>query len=138
MRTRLSIGMILVLGLIAASGTGSARAAGPARGHNGHVATRTPWNSAMTRPCAGAAGSRLKPTVPQRFGRFSSVQVNVDSSYANIPGDAANEPSLTMDPADPLRHGHRLAPVRQRALQFRQADTATPPTRGGIGNSPAS
>src|SRR5262245_23029325 len=37
------------------------------------------------------------------FGRFTSVQVNVDPSGANIVGDAANEPSIAVDPNDPSR-----------------------------------
>src|SRR5262249_26229795 len=32
-----------------------------------------------------------------------SVQVNVDANGLNIPGDAANEPSLVIDPTNPLR-----------------------------------
>ena len=36
------------------------------------------------------------------FGRFTSYQVNVDSNGANIPGDAANEPSIAVNPDVPL------------------------------------
>jgi hypothetical protein len=35
------------------------------------------------------------------FGGFTSVQVNVDDFGNNIPGDAANEPSIAIDPTDP-------------------------------------
>ena len=42
------------------------------------------------------------PARPSRGGRVS-VQVNVDGSGANIVGDAANEPSLAVDPTDPSR-----------------------------------
>ncbi|MCH9023564.1 MAG: hypothetical protein IID32_12500, partial [Planctomycetes bacterium] len=34
-------------------------------------------------------------------GRFTSVQVNVDAFGSNIPGDAANEPSIAVDPTNP-------------------------------------
>jgi hypothetical protein len=34
-------------------------------------------------------------------GNFESVQVNVDASGANIIGDAANEPSMAIDPTNP-------------------------------------
>jgi hypothetical protein len=34
---------------------------------------------------------------------FRSVQVNVDDNGANIPGDAANEPSIAVDPTAPNR-----------------------------------
>ncbi|MFQ5590028.1 MAG: hypothetical protein ACE5HE_02585 [Phycisphaerae bacterium] len=37
---------------------------------------------------------------PIVFGRFSSVQVNVDGFGDNIPGDAANEPSIAVDPTN--------------------------------------
>ena len=35
------------------------------------------------------------------FGPYTSTQVNVDGAGLNIVGDAANEPSLTVSPADP-------------------------------------
>ncbi len=44
-----------------------------------------------------------------------SIQVNVDSGGANIVGDAANEPSLAVDPTDPQRI----------AVGWRQFDTIT-------------
>jgi hypothetical protein len=34
------------------------------------------------------------------FGPFTSIQVNVDATGANIPKDAANEPSIAVDPTD--------------------------------------
>ncbi|MCH7527081.1 MAG: exo-alpha-sialidase, partial [Planctomycetes bacterium] len=34
-------------------------------------------------------------------GEFESVQVNVDDNGNNIPGDAANEPSIAVDPNNP-------------------------------------
>ena len=34
---------------------------------------------------------------------YISVQVNVDAQGENIPGDAANEPSIAIDPTDPDR-----------------------------------
>ena len=47
------------------------------------------------------------------YGRFTHIQVNVDGSGANIPGDAANEPSIAVDPADHDR----------MAIGWRQFDT---------------
>ncbi len=44
-----------------------------------------------------------------------SVQVNVDSQGLNIVGDAANEPSIAIDPSDPSR----------MAIGWRQFDTIT-------------
>ncbi|RMF71438.1 MAG: hypothetical protein D6738_13885 [Acidobacteria bacterium] len=48
-------------------------------------------------------------------GNFTSVQVNVDASGRNIVGDAANEPSLAIDPTDP----------RNLVAGWRQFDTVT-------------
>ena len=46
------------------------------------------------------------PRTPGRVvtrGPFTTVQVNVDALGNNIVGDAANEPSIAVDPADPSR-----------------------------------
>ena len=40
------------------------------------------------------------PRMISRFGLFTSFQVNVDASGNNIVGDAANEPSITVDPTN--------------------------------------
>ncbi len=48
-------------------------------------------------------------------GVFTSVQVNVDGLGNNIVGDAANEPSLAVDPTDPSK----------MAIGWRQFDTVT-------------
>src|SRR5207237_2334289 len=50
--------------------------------------------------------ARLAPAVvtsPSRvsqFGPYTSYQVNVDSNGNNIVGDAANEPSICLDPTN--------------------------------------
>ncbi len=56
-----------------------------------------PWISSQRefRP-----GARYEPTIWRR-GIYESIQVNVDNYGQNIPGDAANEPSLAVDPTDP-------------------------------------
>jgi hypothetical protein len=38
-----------------------------------------------------------------RYGRYESVQVNVDADGNNIIGDAANEPTIAVDPHDPSK-----------------------------------
>jgi len=61
---------------------------------------------------------------------FSMVQVNVDANGQNIPGDAANEPSMTIDPQNPQ---HILIGWRQFDnvnSNFRQAGYAYS-TNGG-------
>ena len=52
-------------------------------------------------------------SAPVRMASFASIQVNVDSNGANIPGDAANEPSIAVDPIQPNR----------MAIGWRQFDT---------------
>ena len=56
------------------------------------------------RPGPGRApeGDRPPARAPT-VGPFVSIQVNVDGRGLNIPGDAANEPSLAVDPTDPNR-----------------------------------
>ena len=60
-------------------------------------------------PLARSPGAR--PTK----GAFTSVQVNVDALGQNIVGDAANEPSIAVDPTAPNRI----------AIGWRQFDTVT-------------
>ena len=43
----------------------------------------------------------VEPAQVWRRGTFDSVQVNVDNGGNNIVGDAANEPSIAIDPTDP-------------------------------------
>jgi hypothetical protein len=43
------------------------------------------------------------PRMISRFGVFTSFQVNVDADGNNILGDAANEPSITVDPTNHSR-----------------------------------
>src|SRR5215813_14895075 len=40
------------------------------------------------------------PRMISQFGAFTSFQVNVDANGNNILGDAANEPSITVNPTD--------------------------------------
>jgi hypothetical protein len=50
-----------------------------------------------------------------------SVQVNVDDQGANIWGDAANEPSIAVDPTNPLRMAIGWRQFDTQASNFRQA-----------------
>ena len=55
-------------------------------------------------PAALRARDRLEARTPTRdvsVGFYSSVQVNIDEFGQNIVGDAANEPSITVNPTDP-------------------------------------
>ena len=59
-------------------------------------------------------------------GAFTSVQVNVDALGQNIVGDAANEPSIAVDPADPTR----------MVIGWRQFDSISSSFReAGVGRS---
>jgi hypothetical protein len=58
---------------------------------------------------------------PVRFGLFTSVQVNVDGNGANIPGDAANEPSIAISPTSPDKMAIGWRQFDTVASNFRQA-----------------
>jgi hypothetical protein len=48
-------------------------------------------------------GTGLSPGMVSRYDTFTSYQVNVDSNGHNITGDAANEPSIAVDPTNPSK-----------------------------------
>ncbi len=54
------------------------------------------------RPVLAPAGA-IAHRGPWVRGPYASVQVNVDAEGNNIVGDAANEPSIAMDPSDPSK-----------------------------------
>ncbi len=57
-------------------------------------------------------------------GGLTAVQVNVDSQGANIVGDAANEPSIAVDPNDPNRMAVGWRQFDSIASSFRKAGWA--------------
>src|SRR3954463_11525570 len=59
-----------------------------------------------------------------QFGGFTSVQVNVNEDGDNIVGDAANEPSITVNPADPTRMAIGWRQFNSNASSFRQGGWA--------------
>ena len=65
------------------------------------------------------------------FGRFTSVQVNVDATGANITHDAANEPSIAVDPNDPNRIAIGWRQFDSIHSNFRQAGYGYT-TNGGL------
>jgi len=72
------------------------------------------------------AGRRIEEAREWRRGPFTSIQVNVDTSGHNIIGDAANEPSIAVDPRWPNRI----------AIGWRQFDSVSSNFRlAGIGFS---
>lgn len=59
-----------------------------------------------------------------QYGAFTSVQVNVDVLGNNILGDAANEPSMAIDPANPSRMAIGWRQFDTVLSNFRQAGVA--------------
>lgn len=74
-------------------------------------------------PVSRAAQPRSPSTLVVR-GNHVSVQVNVDAQNLNIVGDAANEPSLAVDPLDPQRIVIGWRQFDTIASNFRQAGYA--------------
>ncbi len=64
------------------------------------------------------AGSAQTPPLP------TSYQVNVNAAGQNIPNDAANEPSLCIDPQDPRRMAIGWRQFTNINNNFRQAGYA--------------
>jgi hypothetical protein len=60
-------------------------------------------------------GTGVSPGMVSVYGSFTSYQVNVDLKGMNITGDAANEPSIAVDPTD----GNRMV------IGWRQFDSIT-------------
>jgi hypothetical protein len=58
---------------------------------------------------------------PPTVGPYVSIQANVSAPGVNIPGDAANEPSLTVDPTAPNRMAIGWRQFDNVASDFRQA-----------------
>src|SRR6266566_3051035 len=51
-------------------------------------------------PAVAAPALAISPALVSQLGPYTSYQVNVDANGNNIIGDAANEPSITVDPTD--------------------------------------
>jgi hypothetical protein len=76
-------------------------------------------------PPARVLGRRMvEPARVWSRGRFASVQVNVDEFGNNIIGDAANEPSIAIDPTNPARIAIGWRQFDTIASNFRQAGVA--------------
>src|SRR5260370_29130065 len=61
------------------------------------------------------------PRMISQFGPFTSFQANVDANGNNILGDAANEPSIAVDPID----------LSKMAIGWRQFNSVTSDFRQG-------
>ena len=77
----------------------------------------------------------VSPPAQFNFGNFQSVQVNVDANGNNIVGDAANEPSIAMNP---LNNENMVIGWRQFdsiTSNFRQAGVASTVDGGSTWNN---
>ncbi|MEN3370544.1 MAG: hypothetical protein V7609_2687 [Verrucomicrobiota bacterium] len=66
----------------------------------------------------------VSPGMIQRQGVFTSYQANVDASGQNITGDAANEPSIAVDPTNPNKMTIGWRQFDSVASNFRQGGWA--------------
>ena len=93
-------GMALA-GLAAALLSGASRAQGPEQ--QGARPPARPLETYGDPPAEAVATPGRSRTRPIVHGTFVTVQVNVDPLGLNILGDAANEPSIALDPLAPQR-----------------------------------
>ena len=78
-------------------------------------------------PAARSVILRSQATMPARIwvrGPYESLQVNVDANGNNILGDAANEPSIAVDPGNPGRMSIGWRQFDTVESNFRQAGWA--------------
>jgi hypothetical protein len=81
-------------------------------------------------PAVAARALAISPALVSQFGPYTSYQVNVDANGNNRVGDAANEPSICVDPNNPNRMSIGWRQFNSVASNFRQAGFAYT-TNGG-------
>src|SRR5215475_9837185 len=81
-------------------------------------------------PAVAARILAISPALVSQFGSYTSYQVNVDANGNNIVGDAANEPSICVDPNNPNRMSIGWRQFDSVASNFREAGFAYT-TNGG-------
>src|SRR5499426_602243 len=81
-------------------------------------------------PAVAARILAISPALVSQFGSYTSYQVNVDANGNNIVGDAANEPSICVDPNNPKRMSIGWRQFDSFASNFREAGFAYT-TNGG-------
>jgi len=72
-------------------------------------------------PPALVLPNTFSPRMISQLGNFTSYQVNVNSSGQNIVGDAANEPSIAVDPTNPMKMSIGWRQFNSVSSNFRQA-----------------
>ena len=81
-------------------------------------------------PAVAARILTISPSLVSQFGPYTSYQVNVDANGNNRVGDAANEPSICVDPNNPSRMSIGWRQFDSVSSNFRQAGFAYT-TNGG-------
>jgi hypothetical protein len=92
--TVLSARLLICLTLLIALASASAQVAPT------HKVPRNEPLEKYGNPPAPPRKIETSPRMISKFGSFTSFQVNVDANGSNILGDAANEPSIAVDPTD--------------------------------------
>ena len=87
-------------------------------------------------PGVAATRSAGHSAAPVVFGRFTSIQVNVDANGANIVGDAANEPSIAVHPNIPMKIAIGWRQFDTVLSNFRQAGWGYSANGGGTWTFP--
>jgi hypothetical protein len=75
-------------------------------------------------PAPLAPAVAISPGLVSQFGAYTSYQVNVDANGNNIVGDAANEPSICVDPTNGNKMSIGWRQFDSVASNFRQAGFA--------------
>ncbi len=81
-------------------------------------------------PAVAAPALVISPALTSQFGPYTSYQVNVDVNGNNRVGDAANEPSICVDPTDGNKMSIGWRQFNSVASNFREAGFAYT-TNGG-------
>jgi hypothetical protein len=74
--------------------------------------------------------NQFSPRMVSQYGNYISYQVNVTSNGQNVVGDAANEPSICVDPTNPMKMAIGWRQFDSVSSNFRQAGWAYT-TNGG-------
>ena len=102
---------------------------------------KLPLNEPLERynmPPAAPRKIETSPRMISQFGVFTSYQANVDGNGNNILGDAANEPSISVDPTNGNKMVIAWRQFNSINSDFRQAAGDIRPTAAYTGRSPAS
>src|SRR6266496_3659840 len=95
-RSTVSLAPLISLVTLFAFSTASGQTLAPVR----RLPLNEPLETSKNMPPGPPRKIETSPRMISQFGVFTSFQANVDASGNNILGDAANEPSIAVDPTD--------------------------------------